>query len=190
MHTGQQQLAERRLLSGLRRLHRREPMTPDFRLDAVVALARDGGQRPASHRGAAPLSLTDADLIALLDDLAARGEVVRDAHRIRLADHQPQLGPAMRRRADALLAELGSAGASPPRAESIARRLGLPDGVVDALRKSGELVTLAPGIDYPREALEVLLGQLRGRDLTAAQVRDELRTSRRYAAALLDALNH
>lgn len=180
-------LAERRLLAALSRFHRREPMATDLRIDGLLAMLRDEGPRPSSHRGAAPLELSDADLVEIVDDLAARGEVERDGHRVRLAGHAPRLGPEMRRRADALLEELGAAGASPPRAEPVARRLGLPDGVLDALRQSGELVSLAPGVDYPRDVLVALLNRLGGRALSVAQVRDELGTSRRYAAPLLEA---
>lgn len=180
-------LTERRLLAALSRFHKREPMAVDLRIDGLLALLRDDGPRPSSHRGAAPLVLSDAELLEVIDDLAARGEIERDGHRVRLAGHAPQLGPEMRRRADALLGELGAAGASPPRAEPVARRLGLPDGVLDALRQSGELVSLAPGVEYPREVLEALLDRLGGRNLSVAQVRDELGTSRRYAAPLLDA---
>jgi orotate phosphoribosyltransferase-like protein len=48
-------------------------------------------------------------------------------------------------------------------------------------------VQLAPGVEYPRDVLADLLSRLRGRGLTVAQVRDELGTSRRYAAPLLEA---
>lgn len=188
MDPAQRRLAERRLLSALARFHRHEPLAPDLRIDAVLALARDVGQRPASHRGAAPLSLTDAELLEVLDELVERGEVERAGHRVRLVGHRPELGPGMRRRADTLLGELRAAGASPPRAEAVARRLGLPDGVLDVLRQSGELVRLGPGIEYPRDALAELLEPFRGRQVTVAEIRDELQTSRRYGAALLEAL--
>jgi hypothetical protein len=68
--------------------------------------------------------------------------------------------------------------------EPIARRLGTPDWVVDALRRTGELVAVAPGIEYSRDVLDALLVALGGRDLSVAELRDELGTSRRYAAAL------
>ncbi len=187
MDPRQRQRGERRLLASLSRFHKREPMAIDLRIDGLIALLRDDEPRPSAHRGGAPLDLSDADLLEVIDDLAARGEVQRDSHRVRLAGHTPQLGPEMRGRADALIGELGAAGASPPRAEPVARRLGLPDGVLDALRQSGELVSLAPGVEYPREVLDALLDRLAGRDLSVAQVRDELGTSRRYAAPLLEA---
>ncbi len=162
MDPGQRRLAERRLLASLSRFHRREPMAADLRIDALLGLVRGDSQRPPSHRGAVRLEMTDAQLLEMIDDLAQRGEVQRDGHRIRLRGQEPTLGPDMRRRADALLDELAAGGASPPRAEPVARRLGLPDAVLDALRQSGELVVLAPGVEYPRAVLDALLERLGG----------------------------
>jgi hypothetical protein len=184
----QRRLAERRLLQALRRFHRREPMGADVRADALIATLRDPGGRPASHRGATPLTLSDAELRSVLDDLVARGEVLRDGRRVWLAGEAAGLEGEARRQADALLAEIAAAGASPPRVEPVARRLGTPGWVVDALRHTGELVAAAPGIEYPRDVLDALLAALGGRDLSVAELRDELGTSRRYAAALRTAL--
>jgi hypothetical protein len=183
MPPGQRQLAERRLLTALRRLHRREPMAPDIRTDTLIAALRDEATRP----GAPALRLFDAELRGVIDELVARGELEREGRRVRLAGHRPRLGPEMRERADALLAELAGHGASPPRADAVARRLGVPPAVLDALRQSGELVELAPGIDYPRTVLDPLLQRL-GEVTSVAQARDEVGTSRRYAAALLGAV--
>lgn len=187
MPPGQRQVVERRLLNVLRRFHRREPMAPDIRIDALIAALRDEGNRPATHRGARSSAISDAEFLELIDELAERGELVRDGHRVRLAGHSPRLGTEMRERADALLDELRGHAATPPRADTVARRLGVPPGVLDALRQSGELVPLAPGIDYPADVLDALLERLAGRELSVAEVRDELDTSRRYAAALLSA---
>ncbi len=182
-------LAERRLLRALERFHRREPLVPDIRTDALIAMLREAPARPRSHRGATPLALDDNELRGVLDDLVARGEVQRAGHRVWLVGHVAQLDGGARGAADALLAELGAAGASPPRVEPIARRLGVSEWTIDALRQSGELVTLASGVEYPRDVLARLLEGLRGREWTVAQLRDELATSRRYAAALHQALH-
>ena len=188
MQTAQRRLAERRLLAALARLHRREPMRPWLRVDALLAEVREAPARPASHRGAAPLDLTDAELRSVVAALSEEGKVGLDGGRIRLASREVGLGPEMRGRADRLLAELRAAGASPPRAEIVARRIGLPPAVVDGLRRSGELVEVAPGIDYPADLLDALLERLAGRELSVAEVRDELSTTRRFAAALVAAL--
>jgi hypothetical protein len=184
----QRRLAERRLLQALQRFHRHEPMVPDMRADALIAALRDATGRPVSHRGATPLTLSEAELRGVLDELVARGEVHREGRRVRLPGHGARLEGEARRLADALLGELAAAGHSPPRAEPIARRLGAPDWVLDALRRSGERVAVAPGIEYPRDLLDALLARLGGRDLSVAELRDELGTSRRYAAALRTAM--
>jgi hypothetical protein len=190
MDPAQRRTAERRLLDALRRLHRREPMRPDVRLDTLMATARAAHPgRPAGHRGAAPLELDDAGLLAVVDELAAAGRVVRRGRRVRLPDHRPGLEPVMLERVERLLDGLREAGLEPPRVESVAARLGIPAGVVNQLRASGELVSLAPGIDYPRATWEALRERVdriaASGPLTVARTRDHLRTSRRHAEAIL-----
>ena len=186
-------LAERRLVAALRRLHRRDPLRAEVRTDAVLReLRADPGERlPAGHRGGGSLRpLSDADLLAIVDALVASGRLLRRGHRVRLPEHEPIiLDSEMRARVDRLLAGLRDAGAEPPRVEGVAARLGIPAGVVAQLRSAGELVTVGEGIDYPRvvaRALQARLDELaQGGPLTVSRVRDELRTSRRHAEALL-----
>ena len=68
-------LARRRILLAARRLHRREPLRADFRVDAVLNEVRaDRSERlPASHRGGGHLALDDAALRELVDALVADG---------------------------------------------------------------------------------------------------------------------
>jgi hypothetical protein len=192
----QRRLAERRLLAMLRRVHRSEPLAPDVRVDALVARVRaqPDDPRPGSHRGAGRLILGDDAMRAVVDQLVAAGQMVRRGHRVRLPDHEPLLDPQMRERVERLLVGMRSAGAEPPRVDALAARLGIPPSVIEQLRAAGELVALAPGIDYPRDVHESLTQRLdrmaaRG-PLDVARVRDELRASRRYAEALLRARPH
>ncbi|TMB49487.1 MAG: hypothetical protein E6J50_07865 [Chloroflexi bacterium] len=193
MDSAQRRLAERRLVGAVRRLHRREPLRPGLRTDAVLReLRADPGERlPAGHRGGGSLQqASDADLLAIVDALVASGKLLRRGHRVRLAEHEPIiLDSEMRARVDRLLAGLRDAGAEPPRVEGVAARLGIPPGVVAQLRVAGQLVTVGEGIDYPRDVLNGLLSRMaeiatRG-PLTITRVRDVLRTSRRHAEALL-----
>lgn len=186
----QRQLAERRLVAALRRLHRRQPLNPDVRVDTLVAeLRTNDRQRPTTHRGATPLVLDDAALRLVIDSLVLSGSLERSGHRVRLPEHAPTLDPVMRERVDLLLEGLASAGAAPPPVEGIASRLGIPGVVIDQLRASGELVSLEAGIDYPRSTwaeLEVRLAMMAARGpLSVARVRDELRATRRHADAIL-----
>lgn len=189
----QRRHAERRLTAALRRLHRKEPLRVDVRVDAVIAeLRTDPGERlPSGHRGGGSLiGTSDRDLLDLLDVLVEAGRVARRGHRVRLPDHRPVIAdPEMRGRVDRLMGGLREAGAEPPRIDGVAARLGIPAGVVAQLRASGELVSLANGIDYPRSVAAELEARLdamalRG-PLTVSRVRDLLHTSRRHAEALL-----
>jgi hypothetical protein len=187
----QRRLAYRRILAALRRLHRREPLRADLRVDAVIAEVRaDHAERlPTGHRGGGHLALDDAALLDLIGEMRADGTVAGEGRRIRLPDHEPTLDPEMRERVDALLEGLRSAGAAPPRIEGLAARLGIPPTVLDQLRAAGELVSIGPGIDYPRDRYLALAGRLdamaRGGRVSVARARDELRTSRRHAEALI-----
>ena len=193
MDPAQRRLAERRLLAALLRLHRRNPLRADLRVDAVIAeLRADAGERlPASHRGGGTLrEVRDAELIALVDELATTGQLVRDGHRIRLPQHEPVIAdPQMRERVERLLAGLRETGAQPPRVEAVASRLGVPAPIIDQLRAAGELVTVGEGIDYPHDVLDELLARMAELgahgQLSLPRVRDGLRTSRRHAQALM-----
>ena len=61
--------------------------------------------------------------------------------------------------------------------------------MVDQLRSAGELIQVSEGIDYPRGVADKLLARLdemaRHAPLTVSRVRDQLRTSRRHAEALI-----
>lgn len=186
--------AARRVLRALERLHRRAPLVPDVRVDALIADLRSSeGARPSSHRGAGRLPLTDAELRSVVDDLVSRGELVRSGHRVRLPSHLAALPDAWRERANELIDVLRSESPSPPRADAVARRLGLPDAALDHLRATGELVAFAPGIDYPGDVAADLLAQAHSlRDtgeLSVAALRKRIGSSRRFAAAVIGALD-
>ncbi|HET7520485.1 MAG TPA: hypothetical protein VFK61_02980, partial [Candidatus Limnocylindria bacterium] len=125
MDPAQRRLAERRLVHALQRLHRREPMAPDFRVDALVEAARAVPGATAGHRGGTPLTLTDGELRAIVDELVAARRFTRRGHRVQLAGQRPALDPDARERVDRLLDGLREAGAAPPRVDGIAARLGI-----------------------------------------------------------------
>jgi len=188
----QRRLAERLVLAALRRFHREQPLSIDLRIDALVSRVRAAAARrpPSRHRGATPLGLEDAELRRVIDDLVIGGRLVRRGRRIGLADAKPGLDPVMDERVRRLLEGLRSAGAEPPRVDGLAARIGIPPAVIDQLRQGGVLRQIAPGIDYPADvwsALHARLEAMRG-ERTVGRVRDELRTSRRHAEAILAAL--
>jgi hypothetical protein len=106
-----------------------------------------------------------------------------------MPEHAPTLDSEMRERVERLLAGMRAAGAAPPRIDGPAARLGIPPSVLSQLRAAGELVAVAPGIDFPRDVWEDLRGRLDAisthGSVAVGPVRDRLRTSRRYAEAIL-----
>lgn len=186
---GQRRLAERRLVHALQRIHRREPMQADVRVDTLLAAARSAPRPATGHRGATELTLDDDALRAVVDDLVASGTLARRGHRVWIPGHQPSMDAEMRERVDRLMEGLRETRAEPPRVDGIAARLGITPSVLDQLRRAGELVSVAPGIDFPRDVWESIQEHLdgmgRGGQLNVGRVRDELRTTRRHAEAIL-----
>jgi hypothetical protein len=187
----QRRVAERLILAGLRRFHREQPLAVDLRIDGLVSRVRAAAGRkpPPRHRGASPLMLDDADLRRVIDDMADDGRLARTARRVGLPGAAPALDPEMADRVTRLLDGLRAAGAAPPRVEALAARLGIPPPVIEQLRTGGQLRRIGPGIDYPTDVwsgLSARLEAMRG-PLSVARVRDELRTSRRHAEAILAA---
>jgi len=185
--------AERRVTRVLARMHREQPLAAAFRADAVMARVLDAPPdlRPATHRGAGSASMTAEVAAAAFDALVDRGDVIRDGRRVRLPDRTAGLAPEMRARADELLGRLRAAAPAVPPLDRAARELGIPPPVVDYLRRTGELVSVAPGLDYPRDVLEQLARQVLAlidaeRALSVARCRDALGTGRRHAVALLE----
>jgi hypothetical protein len=187
----QRRVAERLILAALRRFHREQPLAVDVRIDGLVSRVRAAAGRkpPPRHRGAAPLMLDDADLRRVIDDMAADGRLDRTGRRVGLPGTAPALDPEMADRVTRLLDGLRAAGAAPPRVEALAARLGIPPAVIEQLRTGGQLRRIGPGIDYPADVWSGLSARLEAMPgaLSVARVRDELRTSRRHAEAILRA---
>jgi hypothetical protein len=185
----QRRIAERRVTHALQKIHRREPMSADVRVDTVVVAVRATPRSTAGHRGSTPLALDDAAVRRVIDEMVAAGALVRRGHRVRLPSHRPGLDPIMRERADRLLEGLREAGADSPRVDGLAARMGITPAVLDQLRRSGELVSVGAGVDYPGDvwaSITARVDRMAGRGpMTVARLRDELRTSRRHAEAIL-----
>jgi hypothetical protein len=188
----QRRVAERLVLAALRKFHREQPLSVDLRIDSLVARVRAAAGRkpPPRHRGSAPLTLEDAGLRRVIDEMADDGRLVRNGRRVGLPDVTPAMEPEMAERVDRLMEGLRSAGAEPPRVDGLAARLGIPPAVLDQLRAGGQLRQIAPGIDYPADVWSSLQARIEGMrgPMSIARLRDELHTSRRHAEAILAAI--
>jgi hypothetical protein len=188
----QRRVAERLVLAALRKFHREQPLSVDLRMDSLVARVRSAAGRkpPPRHRGATPLTLEDAELRRVIEEMADDGRLRRVGRRVGMPESRPGLDPEMAERVDRLLDGLRSAGAEPPRVDGLAGRLGIPPAVLDQLRAGGVLRQVAPGIDFPVDVWSGLQARVAGMSgsLSVARVRDELRTSRRHAEAILAAI--
>jgi hypothetical protein len=188
----QRRVAQRLVLAALRKFHKEQPMSVDLRVDSLVTRVRSAAGRkpPPRHRGATPLTLDDADLRRVIDEMADDGRLSRNGRRVGLPDTRPTMDPETAERVDRLLDGLRAAGAEPPRVDGLAGRLGITPTVVDQLRAGGVLRQIAPGIDYPADVWSALLARVEGmgRSPSIGRVRDELHTSRRHAEAILAAL--
>ena len=174
----------------LRRHQRRTPLRPDLRVDTLVAELRAAEPvRKLGHRGQRALTITDAELRGVVDGMVLSGALLRTGHRVRLPEGGPTLDPLMASRVDLLLATLNAAGATPPPAEVVAVRLGIPSALVEQLRAAGELVSVGPRIDLTREAWSEIAARLdrlaAAGPLSVSVVRDDLDTARRFAEAIL-----
>jgi hypothetical protein len=135
------------------------------------------------------LTLTDAELRAVVDDLVTSELLLRDGHRVSLPDRGAALDPIMRERVERLMSALRDSGSAPPPVERVAARLGIPAALVGQLRAAGELVAVAAAIDYPRDTwaeISQRLDRLAANSVLSVRlVRDELGTTRRHAEAIL-----
>lgn len=186
----QRRLAERRLLDASRRIQRREPLRADVRVDRLVAEVRAAEpSRPSSHRGRQPLTLSDAQLRSVVDELVASGALHRTGHRVSLSSRGPALDPTTGERLARLMEMLSADGATPQPAERVAARLGIASTLLDQLRVAGDLVPIAPRIDYPRGTWATICARLdrlaADGPLSVRRVRDALQTTRRHAEAIL-----
>lgn len=167
-------------------------MSVDLRIDALVGRVRSAAGRkpPPRHRGATPLTLDDADLRRVIEEMADDGRLARNGRRVGLPESRPPMDPEMEARVERLLEGLRAAGAEPPRVDGLAGRLGITPTVIEHLRAGGVLRQIAPGIDYPADVWSALQVRVQGMgpSPSIARVRDELRTSRRHAEAILAAV--
>lgn len=136
---------------------------------------------------------TDRLFDGVVGDLLAEGRVEIHRGLLALAGFEPVVPDADRRARDAVMTALVGGGVSPPSVDDL-RRLAAPDAVdrmLQALMDDGLVVAVASDLRFAASVVEqvrrMVVDTLRGDgEVTVATVRDRLRTSRKFALALLE----
>jgi selenocysteine-specific elongation factor len=165
-----------RLAEVLGAFHAAQPLRP--------GIAREEAR---NRLGIAPPRLFD-DLIATA---ATAGIVVDDGAMLRLPAFRMVLDPARRARADAFLAAIHAHPYAPPGPHEH----GLDAETLAALEHLGDVVKIADGVYFAPEAWRTLVQETlaiidRDGSMTLSQFRDHFGTSRKYAQAALEYLDH
>jgi len=169
----------RALLGMLEAFHAEHPLLEGAGLSAVRATVAG-----ALARSAGP---TDPGLIdALLEDLVARGRVVREGSTVRLTSHRVTL--TGREDVDRLLRVVADGEPTPPTVADLVST-GFSREVIDAATRSGALVRVSPDLVMTPELVARAEAIVRGSGpagITVSAFRERLGTSRKYALPLLE----
>jgi selenocysteine-specific elongation factor len=134
----------------------------------------------------------------ILGRLEASGAVVTEGGRVRIAGHEPQFTEEQRRIVDAIEAGLLRDQFNSPTFEEIRTGTGLPakpaQEVWEALIDNGVVVRIAAEVFFHRKAVEEAVARVRAylqenKSMTAAQFRDMVGTTRKYAVPLMEHLD-
>ncbi|MFN3308153.1 MAG: selenocysteine-specific translation elongation factor [Anaerolineales bacterium] len=138
------------------------------------------------------LKLPPALFQPLLEHLIAQGELKEEQNTLACSDFRIQLSPPQREQADSLLHLFEQMPFSPPSVKECKQRVG--DELYQALLELGELIQVSEEVVFrmsdflsAKEMVRRLIAE-QG-EISAAQVRDRLQTSRKYALALLEYLD-
>ena len=129
---------------------------------------------------------------AVLSKLVAEGELTEAGPLVKRPDHSIRFTNEQKQRADRLLARFAQAPYAPPSVKECLSEVG--EDLFAALIDLGQFVSVSSEVVFRREDYERMVAevrnmlQMRGK-ITAAEVRDNFNTSRRYVLALLEHLD-
>jgi len=172
---------ERAVLDRLRAFHAEHPLVEGAELaEARASVA-------AALRAAA--TPTDRELVdAVLDELHARGVVVRTASSIRAADHVVRLEGASEDVAALVRAVSGEHEATPPTIKELLAT-GVRREVIDAAARAGVVAKVGADLVFAPSFVErarALVRDASETGLTVSAFREALGTSRKYALPMLE----
>jgi selenocysteine-specific elongation factor len=126
------------------------------------------------------------DVLRILNE---SGVTVEDGSTVRMPDHAPDIGEAQREMVDDYLRQLDSDPFSPP------TDMVIDPEVVNLLDERGQVVKVSESVVFSASAYGEMVDRIseylnRNGEITVADVRDLLGTSRKYALALMDHLDH
>ena len=126
------------------------------------------------------------DVLSLLNEA---GVTVEQGSTVRLPDHSPSLGDTQKAAVDEYLKQLDSDPFSPPTDFTI------DPEVVNLLDSEGQVVKVSESVVFSASAYQQMVDRItvhlsENGEITVADVRDLLGTSRKYALALMDHLDH
>ncbi len=128
----------------------------------------------------------------ILPKLVSEGVLVEDAKWAALPSHKVIFSPFQRVKVDHLLELFKATPATPPSVKECLTEVG--EDVFSALRESGELVAVSEDVVFRKNEYESMVEQIRQNliirgQITMAEVRDLLKTTRKYAQPLLEHLD-
>jgi selenocysteine-specific elongation factor len=138
------------------------------------------------------LSLGPHTFNLILPKLVSEGVLVEDAKWVALPSHKVIFSPFQRVKVDHLLELFELTPSTPPSVKECLTEVG--EDIFSALRESGELVAVSEDVVFWKDEYESMVVQIqqnliiRGQ-ITMAEVRDLLKTTRKYAQPLLEHLD-
>jgi selenocysteine-specific elongation factor len=138
------------------------------------------------------LKLAPHSFSLVLPKLVSEGVLIEDAKRVALPDHKVIYSPIQREKVDHLSELFEAAPATPPSAKECLTEVG--EDIFSALKESGELVAVSEDIVFRKTEYEKMVEQIRENllrkgQITMAEVRDLLKTTRKYAQPFLEHLD-
>jgi selenocysteine-specific elongation factor len=138
------------------------------------------------------LSLEPHTFNLILPKLVSEGVLVEDAKWAALPSHKVVFSPFQRGKVDHLLELFEATPATPPSVKECLTEVG--EDVFSALRQSGELVEVSEDVVFRKNEYESMVEQIRQNliirgQITMAEVRDLLKTTRKYTQPLLEHLD-
>jgi selenocysteine-specific elongation factor len=130
----------------------------------------------------------------LIEAGEASGRIEADDSQVWVPGREIKLTPLQQSSVDSVLNQFASAGFSPPNNNDVLRALGNDAELLEMLVEQGKLLRLGGGLLFRRQeydqVVEYICAHLADHGtITLAETRDLLRTSRKYAQAILEAMD-